>query len=222
MLALAALALLGAALAWLFYKTIVAPRSECAICMDWVLAAREARRLRCFRHAHRPRVFLFWGPPPSCASSVPPPAVSPLRHLPGPKPVNALMGNMKAIIDEPPCEPQLRWTKEYGPIVHYTGLFGAQRLLVTHPELVKRVLRTHASNYPKPVRGAARPRPTARNPTNLGTLLCANGERGCRTVSHARTLHVARRQVVCASSVPRLPAQRRPCSPDAPRARATH
>eukprot|EP00753_Platysulcus_tardus_P021321 PLAT8822.1.p1 GENE.PLAT8822.1~~PLAT8822.1.p1 ORF type:complete len:492 (-),score=157.76 PLAT8822.1:81-1418(-) len=59
---------------------------------------------------------------------------------------------MKEIIDEEPGFPHLRWTKEHGSIVHYRGILGRDKILISDPSALKRVMVDNNRNYIKPPR----------------------------------------------------------------------
>lgn len=76
--------------------------------------------------------------------------LSPLRKIPGPK-GNIVLGQMRAIIKEDSAVPHMRWLKEYPdtPFIRYTGLWGAERVMVSSSKAFQHILQ-NAYNYPKP------------------------------------------------------------------------
>lgn len=68
---------------------------------------------------------------------------SPLNRLPGPNSKSFMFGDFFAIRKEPYMEPHKRWWKEAGPdakLLHYTGIFGRQSIVVLDKDLVKNIL----------------------------------------------------------------------------------
>lgn len=81
------------------------------------------------------------------------PRLSPLNAIPTvPRSglLEVFLGKMPTIIASPPCEPQLQWRKKYGPVVHYLGALGQERVFVSDTSLVKDILVRRVSEFPKP------------------------------------------------------------------------
>ena len=62
-----------------------------------------------------------------------------------------VLGQMRAIIKEESAVPHMRWLKEYPdtPFIRYTGLWGAERVMVSSSKAFQHILQ-NAYNYPKP------------------------------------------------------------------------
>jgi len=60
-----------------------------------------------------------------------------------------LLGHTPFIRNAPPAVRHLEWRKKYGPVLHYQWMFGADRVLVSDPELIRHVLVTNKDNYNK-------------------------------------------------------------------------
>lgn len=67
---------------------------------------------------------------------------------PGPK-GSFLTGMFSEINRDPPAVPQLRWAREFGPIVSYSMLFGNRKVMVADPDAMKHIFVTNSKNYTK-------------------------------------------------------------------------
>ncbi|CAK4098822.1 unnamed protein product [Aphanomyces euteiches] len=84
------------------------------------------------------------------------PSIQSLRHLPGPRATNYILGNAKEIMNEH-ClwpvadsfpEPYISWMQQFGGAVYYRVLF-EERVQLTDPTAVHHVLHTQAANFPR-------------------------------------------------------------------------
>ncbi|KAH8827394.1 cytochrome P450 [Flagelloscypha sp. PMI_526] len=76
--------------------------------------------------------------------------VNPLRHIPGPK-GSWTSGQVFVLEAGEPGIPFREWIKEYGPIVRFTGFFGAERVVLTRPEALQKILTSDWMDYPRPM-----------------------------------------------------------------------
>ncbi|KAH9106734.1 hypothetical protein LEN26_014481 [Aphanomyces euteiches] len=84
------------------------------------------------------------------------PSIQSLRHLPGPRATNYILGNAKEIMNEHSLwpvadsfpEPYISWMQQFGGAVYYRVLF-EERVQLTDPTAVHHVLHTQAANFPR-------------------------------------------------------------------------
>ncbi|RHZ54763.1 hypothetical protein Glove_423g70 [Diversispora epigaea] len=77
--------------------------------------------------------------------------LSPMCKIPGPPPDHFLLGNFVKLIKEEAGTPQIKWTKDYGGIVCYRGLFNKPRIAITNPQALQKVLVSDVYDYRKPM-----------------------------------------------------------------------
>ncbi|CAG8469541.1 8352_t:CDS:10 [Diversispora eburnea] len=70
--------------------------------------------------------------------------LSPLCKIPGPPTDHFLLGNFVGV-------PQIKWTKDYGGIICYRGLFNEPRISITDPQALQKVLVSDVYDYRKPI-----------------------------------------------------------------------
>lgn len=77
--------------------------------------------------------------------------VSPLRHLPGPKP-KLFIGNMDEFIGKPGAGAELDWARHYGKtgVFRSTFLFGREAIHFMRPKALRKILVEDPYSYPKP------------------------------------------------------------------------
>ncbi|KAI1771885.1 cytochrome P450 [Hypoxylon cercidicola] len=79
--------------------------------------------------------------------------LSPLRHLPGPKDHNLLLGQeVKKFQADSPASVQLQWSRNWpeAPFIRYISFIGKEVLLVNSLAAHKAVLQTHVYDFVKP------------------------------------------------------------------------
>lgn len=77
---------------------------------------------------------------------------SPLRHLPGPKGSNYLLGEFMNEFSNPPGEKFRRWIDQIpnDGLLRYRTLFNAEQLVATSPAALKSILSDNSYDYQKP------------------------------------------------------------------------
>jgi len=85
--------------------------------------------------------------------------LSPLRFIPGPPNKSKhnkyglpFLGNFLDVIKDDAGAAHLRWIEQYGGILRYHGLFGAQTVLIADPKAINHVFNTHTYEYFRPGR----------------------------------------------------------------------
>ncbi|KAF5377225.1 hypothetical protein D9615_006348 [Tricholomella constricta] len=73
-----------------------------------------------------------------------------LNHIPGPRPSSFLWGEEWLLYHSLPGSPYLRWHKEFGKVVKFTGAFGHQIISITDPRAISFVIREGIYSFPKP------------------------------------------------------------------------
>ncbi|KIK70412.1 hypothetical protein GYMLUDRAFT_234881 [Collybiopsis luxurians FD-317 M1] len=73
-----------------------------------------------------------------------------LRHVPGPRPSSLLWGDEWLLYHSTPGIHYIRWHKQYGKVLRFTGAFGHQVLSITDPKAIKYILGEAIFNFPKP------------------------------------------------------------------------
>ncbi|SOV04024.1 related to Cytochrome P450 [Ustilago sp. UG-2017a] len=77
--------------------------------------------------------------------------LSPLRHLPGPKP-KLFIGNMDEFTQKPGAAAELDWSRRYGQsgVFRSTFLFGREAVHFMRPKALRKILVEDPYSYPKP------------------------------------------------------------------------
>ncbi|CDW96758.1 hypothetical protein [Sporisorium scitamineum] len=77
--------------------------------------------------------------------------ISPLRHLPGPKP-KPFLGNMDEFVGKPGAGAELGWSRQYGQdgVFRSTFLFGIEAVHFHKPKALRKILVEDPYSYPKP------------------------------------------------------------------------
>ncbi|TKY88370.1 hypothetical protein EX895_002722 [Sporisorium graminicola] len=77
--------------------------------------------------------------------------ISPLRHLPGPKP-KPFIGNMDEFIGKPGAGAEMNWSRQFGKdgVYRSTFLFGREALHFQRPKALRQILVEDPYSYPKP------------------------------------------------------------------------
>ncbi|CCM05367.1 uncharacterized protein FIBRA_07582 [Fibroporia radiculosa] len=74
---------------------------------------------------------------------------SPLRHIPGPRSVSWLYGNLTQIARGDPTVLREDWVDAHGPTIKYKGLFNRDIVYTVDPRALNHIL-SHSTDYPKP------------------------------------------------------------------------
>lgn len=77
--------------------------------------------------------------------------LSPLRHLPGPKPT-LMVGNMKEFLLTPGAGAEIGWSRKYGQngVFRSTFIFGREAIHFMRPKALRQILVEDPYTYPKP------------------------------------------------------------------------
>ncbi|KAF9072766.1 cytochrome P450 [Rhodocollybia butyracea] len=73
-----------------------------------------------------------------------------LRHVPGPRPSSFLWGDEWLLYHSTPGVHYLRWHRQYGKVLRFTGALGHQVLSITDPKAIKYILGEAIFDFPKP------------------------------------------------------------------------
>ncbi|GLB36521.1 putative cytochrome p450 [Lyophyllum shimeji] len=73
-----------------------------------------------------------------------------LRHIPGPPPSSSLWGEEWVLYHSLPGSPYLRWHRQYGKVVRFSGAFGHQILSITDPRAISFIIGEGIYSFPKP------------------------------------------------------------------------
>ncbi|CBQ69575.1 related to Cytochrome P450 [Sporisorium reilianum SRZ2] len=77
--------------------------------------------------------------------------ISPLRHLPGPKP-KPFLGNMAEFVGKPGAGAEMSWSRQFGKdgVYRSTFLFGREAVHFQRPKALRQILVEDPYSYPKP------------------------------------------------------------------------
>ncbi|KAJ3789675.1 cytochrome P450 [Lentinula aff. detonsa] len=73
-----------------------------------------------------------------------------LRHVPGPRPSSLIWGEEWLLYHSTPGAHYVRWHRQFGKILRFTGAFGHQVLSITDPSAIKYILGEAIFDFPKP------------------------------------------------------------------------
>ncbi|SNX86849.1 related to Cytochrome P450 [Melanopsichium pennsylvanicum] len=77
--------------------------------------------------------------------------ISPLKHLPGPKP-KPIVGNMDVFLGLPGAGAEIKWSREHGKdgVFRSTFIFGREAIHFMRPKALRQILVEDPYSYPKP------------------------------------------------------------------------